>query len=398
MIEISGETHEEYHRRPMPVNSEIPYSKGVESDFCGPSRRRSPTRPEGRQMRSASIMAVSLVRPLTPRSVPSPARSCRPPPKSSTSVPRRFATGRKEIPTMNTRRHRRSLLRSSLMLLAALTVLAVTLAAQDRLKTMPGYDQYVKMSKEMTGAVKSGALSVTWKDPLTFGTPATARSIGSTSPRRRRPRSARRPSRRPAPACAGKASEAREAHPSEGARSRRPVSGRQAQGLLSRSQPVAERRGRRERGGADHRRQREGPHQIRDGQLGLRRGTGTNDSDVVVAGQHETRLLPLRREAGGRLLPAAGSDEALQPVDTEAYPKAGRPNPIVDLFVYDPVAKKSVKVDVRDGKPFDNTSSATTSTRSPGRRTAPNCCSTGPTAGRTPSNWSRPTPPPARAG
>jgi dipeptidyl-peptidase-4 len=41
-------------------------------------------------------------------------------------------------------------------------------------------------------------------------------------------------------------------------------------------------------------------------------------------------------------------------VDTEAYPKAGRPNPVVDLFVYDPVAKKSVKVDVRDGKPFDN--------------------------------------------
>ena len=41
-------------------------------------------------------------------------------------------------------------------------------------------------------------------------------------------------------------------------------------------------------------------------------------------------------------------------IDTEAYPKAGRPNPIVDLYIYDPVAKKTVKVDVRDGKPFDN--------------------------------------------
>jgi dipeptidyl-peptidase-4 len=41
-------------------------------------------------------------------------------------------------------------------------------------------------------------------------------------------------------------------------------------------------------------------------------------------------------------------------IDTEAYPKAGRPNPVVDLFVYDPVAKKSARVDVRDGKPFDN--------------------------------------------
>jgi dipeptidyl-peptidase-4 len=41
-------------------------------------------------------------------------------------------------------------------------------------------------------------------------------------------------------------------------------------------------------------------------------------------------------------------------VDTEAYPKAGQPNPVVDLFVYDVAGRKSVKVDVRDGKPFDN--------------------------------------------
>ena len=40
--------------------------------------------------------------------------------------------------------------------------------------------------------------------------------------------------------------------------------------------------------------------------------------------------------------------------DVEAYPKAGAPNPIVDLFVYDVASKKSAQVDVRDGKPFDN--------------------------------------------
>ena len=40
--------------------------------------------------------------------------------------------------------------------------------------------------------------------------------------------------------------------------------------------------------------------------------------------------------------------------DVEAYPKAGAPNPIVELFVYDVATKKSTKVDVRDGKPFDN--------------------------------------------
>ncbi len=38
--------------------------------------------------------------------------------------------------------------------------------------------------------------------------------------------------------------------------------------------------------------------------------------------------------------------------DVEAYPKAGAPNPIVDLLVYDLASKKTTKVDVRDGKPF----------------------------------------------
>ena len=30
------------------------------------------------------------------------------------------------------------------------------------------------------------------------------------------------------------------------------------------------------------------------------------------------------------------------------------PNPVVDLFVYDVDTKKTTRVDVRDGKPFDN--------------------------------------------
>lgn len=41
-------------------------------------------------------------------------------------------------------------------------------------------------------------------------------------------------------------------------------------------------------------------------------------------------------------------------VDVEAYPKPGVPNPVVDLFVYDLATKRSVHVDARDGKPFTN--------------------------------------------
>jgi dipeptidyl-peptidase-4 len=42
-------------------------------------------------------------------------------------------------------------------------------------------------------------------------------------------------------------------------------------------------------------------------------------------------------------------------LDVEAYPKAGAPNPIADVFVYDTGAAKTTKIDVRNGKPFDNT-------------------------------------------
>lgn len=41
-------------------------------------------------------------------------------------------------------------------------------------------------------------------------------------------------------------------------------------------------------------------------------------------------------------------------LDVEAYPKPGVPNPVVDLFVYDVNTKRTTHVDVRDGKPFEN--------------------------------------------
>jgi dipeptidyl-peptidase-4 len=39
-------------------------------------------------------------------------------------------------------------------------------------------------------------------------------------------------------------------------------------------------------------------------------------------------------------------------LDVEAYPKAGAPNPVADIFIYDTVSGKTTKVDVRDGRPF----------------------------------------------
>ena len=41
-------------------------------------------------------------------------------------------------------------------------------------------------------------------------------------------------------------------------------------------------------------------------------------------------------------------------LDVEAYPKPGTPNPVVDLFVYDVSRNTTTRVDVRGGKPFEN--------------------------------------------
>jgi dipeptidyl-peptidase-4 len=41
-------------------------------------------------------------------------------------------------------------------------------------------------------------------------------------------------------------------------------------------------------------------------------------------------------------------------VDVEAFPTAGTPNPVVDLYIYDVVSDQTVRVDVRSGRPFDN--------------------------------------------
>jgi dipeptidyl-peptidase-4 len=41
-------------------------------------------------------------------------------------------------------------------------------------------------------------------------------------------------------------------------------------------------------------------------------------------------------------------------LDVEAFPTAGAPNPVVDLFIYDVASKQTVRANVRDGQAFDN--------------------------------------------
>src|SRR5262249_27751184 len=60
------------------------------------------------------------------------------------------------------------LVRLGFVLAGAAAFVEASLVAQDRLKTMPGYEQYQRMSRDIQGAVKSGAVTGRWTSATTF--------------------------------------------------------------------------------------------------------------------------------------------------------------------------------------------------------------------------------------
>jgi dipeptidyl-peptidase-4 len=224
----------------------------------------------------------------------------------------------------------------------------VTIGAQDRLKTMPGYEQSQKMSRELPGAVKLGTLNVTWKDGRTFEYPRderlfrydvaakTATDIGPAPP---------------GPGRGGRGA---------GALQR----GRQAESAESPDKTLKA--------------------VYRDRNLYLVDASGGNEAQITTDGSEKDRIkygtaswvygeelsqtTAMWWSPDSTKLAYYRFDELQVPdyflqidqtkvqskVDTEAYPKAGAPNPVVDLFVYDVATKKSTRIDVRGGKPFDD--------------------------------------------
>ncbi|RPJ81899.1 MAG: S9 family peptidase, partial [Acidobacteria bacterium] len=228
-------------------------------------------------------------------------------------------------------------------------LLTCGISAQDRLKTMPGYEQYQRMVKEINGAVKSGALAVTWKD----GGKAFEYTRDGKTYRY--------------DVAAAKAMEIGQAIEPQG---RMPA---MRQGLA---------RGRQSETATSPDGKLTAVH--RDRNLYITDAAGGSEAAVTTDGSAEGRIKygtaswVYGEELGqttamwwspdSTRLAYYRFDEKLVPdyflqleqtklystVDTEAYPKAGEPNPVVELFVYDVASKRSVKVDVRDGKPFED--------------------------------------------
>jgi dipeptidyl-peptidase-4 len=250
----------------------------------------------------------------------------------------------------------RSGLRAAAAVAVAVAVLHVPVGAQDRLKAMPGYDQFQKIGREIPGSVKLGSINAQWKDD------------GSSFD-----------------------------YAKDGKLYRFDVATKQAT-VIGDAPPAAQGggRGRGGQGGNQPARGRqfdsaESPDKqlkafYKDRNVWLSAADGTNAVPLSTDGSEKDRIkygtaswvygeeLDQRTamwwSPDSRKIAYYRFDEKPVPdfylqmnqtqvqdtLDVEAYPKPGKPNPIVDLLVYDVAAKKAVTIDVRDGKPFDNTS------------------------------------------
>ena len=240
---------------------------------------------------------------------------------------------------------------SALVLAAALLV---PTSAQDRLKGMPGYDRYQKVSSQLNGAVRSGAVNGTWS--------ADGKSIEYTL---------------------------------DGKRYRFDVAGKTASEIGAAADAPAGRGGRGAgRGGTGIERGRQAASAeapdgklkafYRDRNLWVSEMSGANESAITTDGSSTDRVKygtaswvygeelgqtsaiwwspTSTKVAYYRFDEKQVLDYNLQldqtkvqsRNDVEAYPKAGSSNPVVDLFVYDVASKKTTTIDVREGKPFED--------------------------------------------
>lgn len=236
----------------------------------------------------------------------------------------------------------------SLLCLALLLAASESLLAQSRLRSMPGFERYERITKSSTNLLKSGALTVTWtnggkafdyrKDGKTFRYDIETRAAAELSTNAP---ASRRSSRAP-----------------------RPERGRQYTSAVSPDGKFTA--------------------LYRDHNVWLRATNQTNLIAVTTEGSAGTGVklgsaswvygeelfqnTAMWWSTNGKKLAFYRFDESHVPKfhlqlnqtklvstsDIEAYPKAGATNPLVDVLIYDLDTKKTVRVDVRDGQPFEN--------------------------------------------
>ena len=198
---------------------------------------------------------------------------------------------------------------------------------------MPGHAQFMQMRAQLQSAVRSGAITPLDEDGRSF-------TYTADGKRWRYDVAAKQAIEASAPAGAPTAAAAVLAE--RGRQVEVAYSPDSTARVLPRPQPVGERRERQRRTRRHHRRQREGAHQVRHRELGVRRGARPDHRHVVVARRQASSPTTASTRARCPTTSCSSDQTKIQSeIDIEAYPKAGAPNPVVDLFVYDVATKKS---------------------------------------------------------
>jgi dipeptidyl-peptidase-4 len=233
-------------------------------------------------------------------------------------------------------------------------LLQIDTAAQDRLRSMAGYTQYQKIGPQIAGSVKSGAVTPAWD--------ADGKSFEYTFDGKRFRYDIATLQATPigdAPDAAGRGGRGGRG---QGA----PERGRQYVSADSPDGTLRARYNEKDRNlyMVDVATKAETPITT-DGSAEKRIKYGTAS---WVYGEELDQITAMWWSPDSRKLAFYRFDESMVPdyylqldqtklqssVDTEAYPKSGAPNPVVDLMIYDVSSKKTTRVDVRDGKPFTN--------------------------------------------
>lgn len=228
---------------------------------------------------------------------------------------------------------------------------------------MPGYERFQEMNREISGSVKLGTLSVTWKDEgKAFEYQKDGKrwrfDVNTLQAEEIKP-----PPTNAAPAESSDARSRRERRPRPIA-TEHPDRGRQYTNAYS---PDGKWRA-----------------FYQDHNLWLSETNSTNASAVTTDGSDRMRVkyatanwvygeelyqtTAMWWSSNSQKLAFYRFDESLlrdyyqtldetkiqNKLDVEPYMKVGTTNPLVDILIYDLATKKTIQVDVRDGKPFDN--------------------------------------------
>ncbi len=233
------------------------------------------------------------------------------------------------------------------------------LSAQDRLPSMPGYDNYQKMSKELPGAIKYGTVSPTWKEEgksfeyrhdgkiIRFDT-ATGKSTtvgdakepGKGGPKGFGPGGMGPPGGFPGGIARGR----------QGTTTTSP-DGQFKAFYRDRNLWLSDARGLIEMAvttdGSEKAR-------IKNGSASWVYGEELRQRSAMWWAPDSKKIAFYRFDESNvaDYYLALNQTALMTKLDAEPYPKPGTPNPVADLLVYDLASKKTVKIDVRDGKPF----------------------------------------------